>query len=270
MTVDVRGENLHRDAAFQFLHVLGEEDGQRVGFLAGRAADDPEAQWRARRTVLEEGGDDFFLQRGEGIRIAEEAGDIDEQVAEEGVDFVGGLVEVGDVGFEAIDLVESHAALDAAADGGGFVEREVVAGLRAEEDEDFFERALRFGRGNVLEMGTIGEMRGVGDQLGRHFRRGHDVIGEPGGDGAARHAVELGRLRVLGDDQAVFALDGAHAEGAVGAGAGENNADGAFALVLARERKKKSMGRRCPRAAEGLRSWSEPLSKAMSYPGGMM
>ena len=75
-------------------------------------------------------------------------------------------------------------------------------------------------------------MRRVGDQSGRHFRRRHGVIDKAGGDGAARHAVELGRLRVLGDDQTVLALDGAHTERAVSAGAGKDDADGAFALVL--------------------------------------
>jgi hypothetical protein len=38
----------------------------------------------------------------------------------------------------------------------------------------------------------------------------------------------------------------------------------------ARERKKKSMGRRCPRGAEGSSNCRAPLSSAMSRLGGMM
>ena len=38
----------------------------------------------------------------------------------------------------------------------------------------------------------------------------------------------------------------------------------------ASERKKKSIGRRCPRGAEGSSNWSVPFRNAMSRLGGMM
>ena len=182
--------------------------------------------------MFEEAGDDILGQRGKGIRIAEEPRDVDEKIAEEGFDFVGRFVEVGDVGFEAVDLVEPHAPLDAAVDRARFVEREIVAGLGAEKDENFLQGILRLGRGHGLEAGTAGEVLGVSDQLGRHFRRRHHIIDQACGNGAVRHAVEFGGFRILRHDHAVFALDGAHAERAVGAGAGQNDADGALALVL--------------------------------------
>ena len=107
-----------------------------------------------------------------------------------------------------------------------------MAGLGAEQDEDFFQRALRLGCAGRLEAPASGEVRGVSDQLLRHFGRRHDVIDETRGNGAARHAVEFGRFGILRDDQAVLALDGANAKCAVGPGAGKDDPDGALALVL--------------------------------------
>ena len=230
--VDIRGKKLDRVAAFERLHAFGEEDGQGVSFLAGRAADDPEAERGAGRAIFEEPDHDLFFHHGESLGVAEEAGHIDEQIAEEGFHLFGAFREVGDVVIELIDLVEGHAALDATVDRARFVEREVVAGLGAELEENFAQRILRFGRRRETERAAAGEVRGIGDELGRHFGRGHDVVDQAGGDGTAGHAVEFRRLRILREDEAVLALDGAHAEGTVRSGAGKNDADGTLALVL--------------------------------------
>ena len=75
-------------------------------------------------------------------------------------------------------------------------------------------------------------MGGVSDEPRRHLRRRQHVIHQAGGDGAARHAVELGGLRALRHDHAALALDRPHAERAVTAGTGKHDADGPLALVL--------------------------------------
>ena len=61
---------------------------------------------------------------------------------------------------------------------------------------------------------------------------GSSIVHQAGGDGAARHAVILGGVGVLGHDHAALALDGPHAQGAVAAGARKHDADGPLALVL--------------------------------------
>ena len=60
--------------------------------------------------------------------------------------------------------------------------------------------------------------------LGHPIRR-KDVIHQPGGDRAARHVAELGRLRVLRDGQPAAAPDRPHPQGPVRAGPGKEDAD---------------------------------------------
>ena len=64
-------------------------------------------------------------------------------------------------------------------------------------------------------------------------RRGNDVD-HPGRDGAAGHAVEARFRRILDRDQAALVPDRAHAERAVGAHPGEDDANAA-SLVLRRQ-----------------------------------
>ena len=75
-------------------------------------------------------------------------------------------------------------------------------------------------------MPEIGE-----DFSGQLFRRGHQV-GQPGIDGAARHAVEFGRGRLLHQGHAGLFLDGPQPHRAVRAHAGEDDTDAALLLVL--------------------------------------
>ena len=66
---------------------------------------------------------------------------------------------------------------------------------------------------------------------GQFLHRGHDV-GQPGVNGAARHAVELGRGRLLHQHHARLFLDGPQPQRAVGAHAGKNHADAVLLPVL--------------------------------------
>jgi len=63
------------------------------------------------------------------------------------------------------------------------------------------------------------------------FRRGNQV-GQSGVDGAARHAVELGRGRVLCYRQPSFVLDGAQAQGSVRTHARKDDAYAPLLLVV--------------------------------------
>ena len=61
---------------------------------------------------------------------------------------------------------------------------------------------------------------------------GEDMVHQARSDGAAQDAVILGGVHGLGHGHAAVFLDGLEAERAVGAGAGEDDADGVLALVF--------------------------------------
>ena len=100
--------------------------------------------------------------------------------------------------------------------------------------EDLLEAAPRRSAGERLrrrrrgEVGVVADLgQPPGDLLGRQ-----DEIDAAAVDGAARHAGVPGRLLVLGEGDAAHGLDLAQPQRAVGAGAGEDHADGAGLLVL--------------------------------------
>ena len=66
----------------------------------------------------------------------------------------------------------------------------------------------------------------------RHLFHRQDVGGVAGVDGAGRHAVVFGGGGFLHHADAAAAEDGAQAQGAVGGGAGEDDADRAFGLIV--------------------------------------
>src|SRR5436309_11248835 len=68
-------------------------------------------------------------------------------------------------------------------------------------------------------------------QLAADFLRTEDEIDGPSGDGAVRHAVEARRV-VLGEGDTSLGFDGLRAEGSVGGGAGEDDADSAAPLIF--------------------------------------
>jgi hypothetical protein len=61
------------------------------------------------------------LEGGKGFGIAKEAGDADEKIAEEGADFLAMFLEVAKIIGGPFELVEGHAAINAAKDGAWFV-----------------------------------------------------------------------------------------------------------------------------------------------------
>ena len=123
---------------------------------------------------------------------------------------MGILLQIADVSSDLGDLVNTHAPLDPAVDGVLLVERKVVAGLGAQQDDDFFQGALRlvFPGVGLGEDEHVPEI--VNDLSGQVLRRGYQV-GQPGINGAPGHAVELGRGRLLHQRQSRLFLDCAQA-----------------------------------------------------------
>ncbi|MGC4120345.1 MAG: hypothetical protein QM765_38340 [Myxococcales bacterium] len=234
LAVEVGGEDLQGQVAARpvGLHRLAEDHGQRVGLLAGGAARDPGAQHAAGGAAGEQRRQHLPLQVLPGRRVAEEAGDADEQLLEQQVDLAGVVAQEAHVVGDGVDLVQAHAPLDAAVEGALLVEREVVAGLRAQQDEDLLQGALRLLLERDLGAPEVRGVLAVGDDPARQLLdRGHHV-GQVGVDGAAGHSVELGRGERLHEGGAGLLLDGAQAQRAVGAHAREDDADGPLLLVF--------------------------------------
>ena len=128
--------------------------------------------------------------------------------------------------------MEAHAPLDPAVDGALLVQGKVVAGLRPQQDDDLLQGALGLVLQGQVGLGDEGGVLEIGDDLaGQLLRRGDDV-GQPGVDGAAGHAVELGRGRRLHEDHPGLFLDGPEAQRAVGAHAREDDADAPLLPVV--------------------------------------
>ena len=215
-------------------HVLAQEDGDRIGLLAGGAAEHPDPQLVGRPLAFEELGHDLRLEDLELLGVAEELRHADEQVVEE-------VLRLGRLGPQELDIAadvvllhDLHAALDAPQEGVLLVAVEVVPGALAQDGRDPAERIGRFGeaRFEALALVETAEMAGVGldplrDGLGRQ-----EEVGERAGRGARRE-LERALLRsALGDGEAALLLQRRDAERAVAGAAVKHDADRPLALGL--------------------------------------
>ncbi|MEZ5410051.1 MAG: hypothetical protein R2761_18625 [Acidimicrobiales bacterium] len=226
--VQVGGEQLKLGRLVDGVGVLGQQHGQAVGLLAGGAAHRPRPHAVLRALALEQPGDDVGGQRGEHLRVPEEAGDRDQEVVEQELHLVAVVPQQLHVGAQVRQLMELHTASDAAPHRGLLVAGHVVAGAGPDEGEDPLQELLGFGRcgGTIVEHGQAGLVPGDPHQPGRDLGHREHHVGHSGGDGAARHPVVLGLPRVLDHGQPAPGLDRGQAARAVAAGAAEHHADG--------------------------------------------
>ncbi len=229
VVVEVGRVELDPDLAVGVVHVLAQQDRDRVGLLAGRAARDPGPEHVVGGLVGKQLRQDVPLQHLERLAVAEEARHVDEHFLEQGLQLGGLFLQVAQVDRQVVDVVLQHAALDAATDRALLVEREVVARHGAQQHQDLVDPAGRraWRRGVRAAAGA----RDMPERV-RHPVDGQDVGREARPDGAGRHAVEPRRGRILDDRDAARADDRPHAQRAVGAGARQDDPDGVLALVL--------------------------------------
>ena len=252
MAVDVGGEHLHPETLLQRLQMLLKQDGDGIGLLAGGTARHPDPYQCARGLAVKEAWDDLFLERLERLRVAEEMGDADQEVAKEGLRFGRVLLQVAYVPVQPLDLVDGHAPLDAAAYGVFLVLGKVVTRLGAQQDEDLFQRVFGLGGRRRERARRSSERVGdVGHEPPRHLGRRQYIVHQAGVDGTVRHAVVLGGLGVLRHRHAAFALDRPQAQGPVAAGPREHDADGPLVLVLG-QRAEEKVNRQAQAAGRGL------------------
>lgn len=92
--------------------MFGEEDRDRIGFLARGAARDPDPDLVERALVEEQPRDDLCLERYERILIAEEVRDADQEVAQQLGQLLRMLAKVLVVAVERRAVSDLHAAAD--------------------------------------------------------------------------------------------------------------------------------------------------------------
>jgi hypothetical protein len=225
--VDVGGEDLDRRGLAEAVGGVGEQHGDAVGLLAAGAARNPDPDVLVRIAAAQQRLDRPLPEELEQLGVAEEAGDVDQEVAEQRLAL--GLVgaDAGEIGPARIEAEDVHAPLDPAHQGGPLVAGEVVAHRRAEHPAKV-----------VDVVGDRARLRGVGAAAAEERREAiHDLarrlheIDEAGPDGGERHAVVARRVRLLHHADAAMLLHGAQAGGPVGPRARQDHASGVGLLV---------------------------------------
>src|SRR5580704_2695927 len=185
LPVDISGEDLHLEILFPVHHAFPNEYCDRIGFLAGGTAGDPDTNNRACRLACEKLRDDLFLNLFENSGIPEETGDADQEFAKERVGFAPGELHIAEIVFQSVDLVDGHTPLDATYNGAPLVLGKIMTGLGAKQEKDFFQSvrlllSLRGGR-NLVSLKSVGD---VGEELGGHLVRRQYKIHHARSDGA--------------------------------------------------------------------------------------
>lgn len=179
--IHVGGKHLHGIALLEGLHALDQQNGQRIGFFAGRATGRPDAHGSAIGLAEEELGNDLLFQNLGSLGVAKKAGDANQQVAKQRIDLGGRLLQVADVGLNGFQLVHGDAPLDAPVNGAGFVLRKVVPGLGAQQHKDLPQGILGPGTGGLIGACNLAEdVGGIGHQLRGHLGRWQLVVNQAG------------------------------------------------------------------------------------------
>ena len=172
-----------------------------------------------------------MLQRDKCLRVAEEAGDIDQQLLEQQMDFRRMLLEIARIDFQILDVVLRHAPLDAAAYGAFLVQREIVSGAGTQQHQ-YPVHATGLAWGGLRFFLLDAQVPRIAQQPVRHFLHRQDIGGVARLYRADRHAVVFRGSRVLHQRNAARTLNGAQPQRAVGTGAGQDNADSVFPLIF--------------------------------------
>ena len=222
--VDVGGKDLHVQRLACRFHRLLNEHRQRIRFLAGRAGRDPDSQLVGFLRLGDQPRHNLPLQKGPGLGVAKEAGDVDQQVFVQRRPFLFRCFQQFDVLFGRSATGDHAPPLDPPAQRARLVVREIDPLVTRDERRDFSQDGFRRRFGNGLDHAARRVGCVVVNRAGQLARRQH-VIGEPGGDHAAGHAVELGRFRVLHQHDPARFVDRPHAARPVAAGPRQDHAD---------------------------------------------
>ena len=225
---NVGSEDLKRTRESCFRRRFEQHDRERVRFFAGGAARHPHAHRIFDAALTHQGRQIFAFQRVEDARITKEAGDADQNIAVQLLDFIAILAEKLDVISERLNLVQRHPTANASLDRRRFVIREVDVVCRLQNSEHtlhFF-----FGKTDRTAARDIRVARDANDLL-RDLARRQREIDEARRDRGARHAVEL-RALILRECDSAFRFDSGQTGRAVASRSGEHDADCARAFIV--------------------------------------
>jgi hypothetical protein len=115
-----------------------------MGFLAGAATGDPDAQGLIGRVLADQIGNDLCGEQIEHLRIAEEAGDVDEQVLGEKIEFAAVAPQDLQVlrHVVGLDRRHRHPPLDPALQRARLVQPEIIGGLGPQKIDDIQQNIL--------------------------------------------------------------------------------------------------------------------------------
>jgi hypothetical protein len=224
---EVAAEQLDLAAAGAGAQTVEQQHADGVDLLAARAAGHPHADRPGRVRPPQQRRNDLAVERAKRLRIAEEAADVDQQIAEQAMNLVGVEAQMSEIGRGAGEALERHPPCDAPPQRALLVLAEVHPGGMRQHAQDRRDRVSLVGRGAAAwGCAGLGEVRRKADfeqPLRDPGRRQHEVDAA-GADGAGRHAVELGAAGLLGKSDPAFGADALQAGAAVAAGTGKDDA----------------------------------------------
>ena len=218
--------------------MLAHEDRHGIHLFARRTPRNPDTYRIAGIAVFEETRDDLGRQGVEGIAVAEEVRDIDEQVAEERTGFLHVVAQTVQVRIHLRELQYLHAPAHPANEGACLVAAEIVADLpdkrgidRRQGDADVAldHRVLQATRRVSAARGGLCQ---VHDLLPEFFG-GQREIHQAGEDGRIGHVRMPGTEAVvnLGEREAAVFLDRLQTQRPIRIAAGQDDAKRALAEV---------------------------------------
>ena len=134
--IDIGGKDLELDGAFCRRDLIEKKHGKRVGLLTRAASRHPDSERPILRLQAHEIGNDFRRQQLENLGVAEEAGDVDEEIYGEEFELAGIFAQEVEISVAVRHRGQCHASLDPARQRPRLVEREVVRGLGAQKRDD--------------------------------------------------------------------------------------------------------------------------------------
>ncbi len=217
------------------LDLLLKEHDKGVCLLAGAASGDPYPDGLIGAVATDQIGNDLIRQDVEHLRVAEEAGDMNQQILGQKLELAGITSQKLDVAIHATcpDRHHRHASLDAPLQCAGFVEPEVVAGLRSQQVYDLMQPTrFRVVFRQAVLLADMGGLPVISDDCPRDLPCGQHKVDRSALDRAPRHTVKVCLVRILRDDEAISFLDDPCAKAAVSAHPGKDDTDRALADVV--------------------------------------
>ena len=220
--VHIGGKDLDVPFYLQFLHHLLEQNGDGIGLFSGRAAGRPNPDGLILLSLLYNLIDGIVFELFEKRGIPEKVGDTDENLPCQNAHLLRAVPEKPCEFSQCGRMGDQHPPFDPPENRGTLIVGEVDAAGVFQDGIDMG-KCLLLGKGSILVgKGAVTAQRAQQDRRGGEIQdflsdllRREDKIRQPRVDNAPRHAVKLGTVRILCDDQSPMFFHRLNAVGAV-------------------------------------------------------